>query len=189
MTTNAAGKATRRTPAQVLLESRQKESREKRAAVEQQLVAMLTEEDPITFIKVARRAKVSTWLVYSPGTREQIQEAINKQRQPKQASNTQSAGISSLRTDLALARQEISGLRREREDLRASLRQALGRQLNNLSTAPLVERLNRLAGELAEARASNTELNLQVAALQDDLAAARTSLRRMIREQNTAHST
>jgi cell division protein FtsB len=185
MTTNAAGKTTPRTPAQVLLESRQKDSREKRAAVEQQLVAMLTDGDPITYIKVARRAKVSTWLVYSPGTREQIKEAINKQQQPKQTPNSQPAGIDSLRTDLALARQEISTLRQEREDLRANLRQALGRQLNNLSTAPLVDRLNRLAGELAEARASNTELNLQITALQDDLAAARTSLRRMIREQNT----
>jgi hypothetical protein len=135
-------------------------------------------------IKVARRAKVSTWLVYSPGAREQIQEAITKQRQPKQTT-TQPAGIESLRTDLALARQEISALRREREVLRTSLRQALGRQLNNLSTAPLVDRLNRLAGELVEARASNTELNLQITNLQDDLTASRTSLRRMIREQNS----
>ncbi|MFJ6376281.1 DUF6262 family protein [Pseudarthrobacter oxydans] len=187
MTANA-GKPTTRTPAQVLLESRQKESRQKRAAVEQQLVGMLADGEPITFIKVARRAKVSTWLVYSPGTREQIQEAITKQRQPKQT-KTQPAGIESLRTDLALARQEISTLRREREDLRASLRQALGRQLNNLSTAPLVDRLNRLAGELAEARASNAELNLQIIGLQEDLTAARTSLRRMIREQNTDTST
>jgi uncharacterized coiled-coil protein SlyX len=184
MTTDATGKPAPRTPAQVLLESRQKESREKRAAVARELGAMLADGDPITFVTVARRAKVSTWLVYSPGTRERVQEAITKQRQPNQTTS-QPAGIESLRTDLALARQEISVLRREREDLRASLRQALGRQLNNLSTAPLVDRLNRLAGELAEARASNTELNLQITALQDDLTAARTSLRRMIRERNT----
>ena len=187
MTTDAAGKPAPRTPAQVLLESRQKESREKRAAVARELGAMLADGDPITFVRVARRAKVSTWLVYSPGTREQVQEAITKQRQPNQTTS-QPAGIESLRTDLALARQEISVLRREREDLRASLRQALGRQLNNFSTAPLVDRLNRLAGELAEARASNTELNLQITALQDDLTAARTSLRRMIREQNSGTS-
>jgi hypothetical protein len=184
MTENAAGKSAPRTPAQVLLESRRKDSREKRAAVEQQLVAMLADGDPVTFIKVARRAKVSTWLVYSPGVRERIQEAITHQHQ-SDPSTSQSAGIESLRTDLALARQEISVLRREREDLRTSLRQALGRQLNNLSTAPLVDRLNRLAGELVEARASNTELNLQITGLQDDLTAARASLRRMIREQNT----
>ncbi|WHP58999.1 DUF6262 family protein [Arthrobacter sp. KFRI-F3372] len=184
MTTNPAGKPHTRTPAQVLLESRQKESREKRAAVAKQLGAMLADGDPITFIKVARKAKVSTWLVYSPGTREQIQEAITKQRQSEQPTS-QPAGTDSLRTDLALARQEISVLRREREELRASLRQALGRQVNNLSTAPLVDRLNRLAGELAEAQATNTDLDLQITALQDDLTAARTSLRRMIREQNT----
>jgi hypothetical protein len=188
MTTDTTGKPAPRTPAQVLLESRQKESREKRAAVTRELDTMLEDGDPITFVKVARRANVSTWLVYSPGTREQVQEAITKQRQPDKVTS-QPAGIESLRTDLALARQEITVLRREREDLRAKLRQVLGRQLNNLSTAPLVDRLNRLAGELAETRASNTELNLQVAALQDDLTAARTSLRRMIREQNTETST
>lgn len=159
MTMDTSGKPAPRTPAQVLLESRRKESREKRAAVERELAAMLADGDPITFVKVARRANVSTWLVYSPGTREQVKEAIAKQNQPSQTT-TQPAGIESLRTDLALARQEITGLRREREDLRASLRQALGRQPNNLSTAPLVDRLNHLAGELAEARASNIELNL-----------------------------
>lgn len=183
MTTKAAGQPTR-TPAQVLLESRQKESRQKRAAVTQQLGTMLRDGDPITFIKVARRANVSTWLVYSPGTREQIHEAIAQQRQSEQTIK-QPAGIDSLRTDLALARQEISALRHEREELRGSLRQALGRQLNNLSTAPLVDRLNHLASELAEAQRSNTDLNLQITALQDALTAARTSLRRMIREQNT----
>ncbi|MDP9999036.1 DUF6262 family protein [Pseudarthrobacter sulfonivorans] len=184
MTTDTTGKRTPRTPAQVLLESRQKESRKKRAAVTRELDAMLEDGDPITFVKVARRANVSTWVVYSPGTREQVQRAITKQRHPD-AATSQPAGIESLRADLALARQEITVLRCEREDLREKLRQALGRQLNNLSTAPLVDRLNRLAGELAETRASNTELNLQVTALQDDLTAARTSLRRMIRERNT----
>jgi len=183
MTARATGQPTR-TPAQVLLESRQKDSRQKRAAVTQQLGAMFRDGDPITFIKVARRANVSTWLVYSPGIREQIQEAITKQRQCEQTTN-QPAGIDSLRTDLALARQEISALRHEREELRGSLRQALSRQLNDLSAAPLVDRLNRLASELAEAHASNTDLNLQIIALQDDLSAARTSLRSMIRDQNT----
>ena len=122
---------------------------------------MLEDGDPITFVKVARRAYISTWLVYSPGTREQFQEAITKQRRP--------AGRNRVSPNrLALAGQEMTILRREREDLRAKLRQAFGRQLNNLSTAPLVDRLDRLTGELADTRASNTELNLQVAALQDD---------------------
>jgi len=88
MTSNAAGKTTPRTPAQALLESRQKDSREKRAAVEQQLFAMLTDGDPITYIKVARRAKVSTWLVYSQGTREKNQrghqQATTTQADPQQ---------------------------------------------------------------------------------------------------------
>jgi hypothetical protein len=43
-----------------------------------------------------------------------------------------------------------------------------------------------VTGELADAQSANTALTAQVAVLQDDLIAARTSLRKMIHDQNTA---
>lgn len=174
-----------RTPAQVLLDARRKASLDKRTAVHSTLAAMLVDGESITFTTLARRAQVSTWLVYSPGIREHVQAAIDQQRQQDSRTDPRHPGVESLRTDLALARQEIRELRREREDLRARLSQALGRELTNLSTAPLVDRLKRITGELTEARTANADLAAQVQALQDDLAAARTSLRRMIHDQNT----
>lgn len=57
-----------RTPAQVLLESRQKDSREKRAKVLAVVDTMKADGDPITFLTVAERAGVSNWLVYAEGS-------------------------------------------------------------------------------------------------------------------------
>jgi chromosome segregation ATPase len=180
--TTKTGDQARRTPAQVLLEARQKASRDKRAAVLNALTTMLADGETITFVNLARRAQVSTWLVYSPGVREHIQAAISRQQQSNQTEH-HAPGVDSLRTDLALARQEIRELRHERDELRARLSETLGRQLTSLGTAPLVERLNRVTGELTDTRATNAELAAQVERLQDELTAARTSLRRMIREQ------
>lgn len=185
MSANAGDRATSRRPADVLLAARQKASRDKRSAVSRALSAMVAAGETITFTTLARRASVSTWLVYSPGTREHVQAAIDQQRQSSQAPARHAPGLDSLRTDLALARQEIHQLRRERDELRARLSEALGRHLTALSAAPLVERLNRVTGELADARAANTNLTAQVEGLQDNLIAARTSLRRMIHDQNT----
>ena len=183
MSTEARDTPTARTPAEVLLQARRKASQDKRAAVTQALTTMLAAGETVTFTSVAKRASVSTWLVYSAGVRDQVQAAIDQQREDVPV--TRAPGVDSLRTDLALARQEIHELRREREELRGQLREALGRQLTSLSTEPLVERLNRVTGELAEARAANTALASDVATLEEDLIAARTSLRRMIHDQNT----
>jgi chromosome segregation ATPase len=185
MSADAAEPRTTRTPAEVLLKARLKASQDKRSAVTQALTAMVAAGEMVTFATVAKRARVSTWLVYSPGVRDQVQYAIDQQQQVADAPVRTAPRVDSLRTDLALARQEIHELRRDREELRARLSETLGRQLTNLSTAPLVERLNRVTGELSEARATNATLSTQVEALQEDLIAARTSLRKMIRDQNT----
>ena len=47
-----------------------------------------------------------------------------------------------VRTDLELARQEIRRLRSERDDPHKHLQETLGRQLSNLTSAPLVERIS-----------------------------------------------
>lgn len=120
-----------------------------------------------------------------PGPR-QVQAAIAQQRHQHDRSPHRAADLDSLRSDLDLARQEIRKLSRERDDLRARFSsEALGRELTSLSTAPLVEGLNRVTGELTDARATNTELTVQVQTLQSQLTAARASLRRMIHDQNT----
>jgi chromosome segregation ATPase len=178
----AATPTQRRRPADVLKAARQRASQDKRAQVTRAIAAMLTENELITFTKVARRAHVSTWLVYAPGMREQIDAAITQQRQqPSPVDNDHAPTPDSVRTDLELARQEVKKLRHDRDALRAQMQRLLGQQLTNLTTAPLVERINRLTSELAEAQSANQALTTRIEELEDELAGARAALRQMIK--------
>lgn len=178
----AATPTQRRRPADVLKAARQRASQDKRAQVTRAIAAILTENELITFTKVARRANVSTWLVYAPGMREQIDAAITQQRQqPSPVDNDHAPTPDSVRTDLELARQDVKKLRHDRDALRAQLQSLLGQQLTNLTTAPLVERINRLTSELAEAQSANQALTRRIEELEDELAGARAALRQMIK--------
>ena len=80
---------------------------------------------------------------------------------------------------------------RERDHHRQQLRLALGARLDDLAKADLAARVdeltrhnNELAATLTRRNADNQALRERVTDLEDDLAAARTSLRRMIRAQN-----
>ncbi len=154
---------------------------------------MLKEGQPVTFAAVAKRAEVSTWLAYAPGVREHIEQA-RKQQEKASSRDLDSGRIvspSSTRTDLLLAREEVRRLREEVHGLREGMRLQLGRELDHLGGHDLRERLDeltqenhRLASEAREAQTENRQLADRVRALEDDLAAARTSLRRMIRNEN-----
>jgi ABC-type phosphate transport system auxiliary subunit len=149
--------------------------------------------EPVTFAVVARHARVSSWLVYAEGVREHIEAAIK--RQAARPVTDRRAGLNpsaaSLRTDLELARQEITELRAERDRLRDGLRRQLGRQLDAISTKDLAARVDeltrqnqQLADRARQAAAENETQRARVIDLETDLAAARTSLRRMIRDEN-----
>ncbi|WP_406315300.1 DUF6262 family protein [Streptosporangium sp. NBC_01639] len=76
------GAPAKRTPAQVLREARARDSEIKRGRVLKALKEMFEAEEKITFLKLARTARVSHWLVYAEGLREHIKEAIEKQGRP-----------------------------------------------------------------------------------------------------------
>ncbi|MGW6570511.1 DUF6262 family protein [Streptomyces sp. NPDC054975] len=176
-----------RTPADVLAESRRQTSLLKRQRVLDTIRRMLSEGEPISFTAVARAAQVSTWLVYAEGVREHVQAAIRRQEHAPvtAAAEGRRASTTSLHTDLAMAREEIRGLRTERDQLRTAMREQLGYQLDQISNREITERI----AELTEA---NRKLEQEVIKLRPlvghaqelerDLAAARTSLRQMIRE-------
>ncbi|MFG2943531.1 DUF6262 family protein [Streptomyces sp. NPDC048282] len=182
-----------RTPAQVLLESRQKASREKRAKVLAVVDQMKAEGDPITFLAVAKRAAVSNWLVYAEGVREHIEaaragQAVAMTRQRKEGSV---ASPASLTTDLEFARAQVRALTEERDRLRAAVQRSLGERVDAVSVKDLVARIQeltvanqQLAAKLAQAEADGRSLQSELAEAQDDLAAARTALRNMMRDQN-----
>jgi len=180
-----------------LREARRRDSLTKRQRVRSAITEMERRGDPISFAAIARYARVSTWLVYADGVREHIEAARN--RQSTQPAALRSAGLSpsiaSLRTDLALARHEITELRAERDQLRDGMRRQLGRDLEALSSAGLATRVaeltqrnQQLADQSTRLNRDNDVLRAQVDELEADLAAARTSLRRMIREQNAEPS-
>ncbi|BBG04060.1 MULTISPECIES: hypothetical protein [Pseudonocardia] len=180
-------------PGQVLRAARRRDSATKRARVRDAIAELEQAGDPISFAAVARAAQVSTWLVYADGVREHITAA--QQRHQLRPEQERRAGLrpseASLRTDLALARDELGELRADRDQLREHLRRQLGRDLDTLATADLhtrVEELThhnqRITDDLARAYADNQALRARVTALETELGASRTSLRRMIRDQN-----
>jgi chromosome segregation ATPase len=152
---------------------------------------MLREGRPITFASVAREAKVSTWLVYAPGLREAVEEHRARQSDRATTERRPQREASGDATDLALARAEITRLRAERNEQQRRERLALGSKLDDIAKADLLARLDELTRHnsevLADAARQGSEnhvLQARVVELEDDLAAARTSLRRMIRTGN-----
>jgi chromosome segregation ATPase len=147
--------------------------------------------DRVTFTAVARSANVSTWLTYADGVREHIESAIRQQTTRPEPNKMPQPTPAGLRTDLELAREEIRRLRSERDQLRHTIRQNLGQQLDQLGTQDLATRVQELTqtnahleARLHEAATAKSSLERRVAELEDDLGAARTSLRRMIKNQS-----
>ena len=87
-------------------------------------------------------------------------------------------------------------LRAQADELRGKLRLSLGSQLDNLTKTDLVARVDeltdhnsRVLAETHQLRSDNADLSAKATELEDDLAAARTSLRRMIRAENPRYLT
>jgi DNA-binding HxlR family transcriptional regulator len=87
-----------------------------------------------------------------------------------------------------MAREEITILRQERDRLREAVRQQLGQQLDQVSSRQLTERIAELTNanrRLERDVAQLQPLKDRVHELEKDLAAARTSLLKMIRAENS----
>jgi hypothetical protein len=177
--------------------ARQKDSQDKRQRALVAIQALETTGAPITFTAVAKTARVSAWLVYTEGIREHIEAARRRQADhdiaatPSPILHRQQTTQPDLRTDLAVARDEIRRLRAEHDKLRKRLRLHLGAEIEGPDRAQLI-------GRVAELEAVNRQLVAQrdartveadaatrrIAELEDELCAARESLRRIIREHN-----
>jgi hypothetical protein len=134
---------------------------------------------------------VSTWLVYAGDLREHLDQARRSRRQALPASSParQLAGLSpptqvSLRTDLALARDESGHLRTDNAKLRRP-RLQLGAEIDGPSRAELttraadLETVNRqLLAERGARVAEAEHVQRRNRDLEDDLTAARESLDR-----------
>ena len=186
------------TPADVLREARRRDSDRKRDQVFRAVDAMKRDGTPITFAAVARAAKVSQWLVYAEGVREYI--AAAREAQAAAPAHTERAGRTpseaSLRTDLELVKQDNRRLRAEVDRLKKALRERLGTQLEATSVESLRRRIDELIAANDRYRSENTRIaaelddaRAQLCTAEDDLAATRTSLRRMIRNHTSEIAT
>ncbi|MFH8701944.1 hypothetical protein [Streptomyces chartreusis] len=179
----------------VLAQARRRASLDKRQRALSALTALERDGTKITHAAVARTARVSTWLTYTDGIREHIQAARHRQASappPAPTQGTSTITPAGLRAELHLARQEIKDLRQERDRLRDALRHQLGQQLDTLHAPDLTTRIkelphhnHQLADQLQHATEENAVLRGHTASLEEDLAAARTGLRRMMRAENT----
>lgn len=183
----------KRKPADVLREARRRDSDRKRDQVFRAVDAMKRDGTPITFAAVARSAKVSQWLVYADGVREYIATARDAQAaEPTAARCTgHTASEASLRTDLELTKQDNRRLRTEIDRLKTALRERLGAQIEGASAESLRRRIdeltettNRYRGENAQLTTDLEHVRGQLSVAESDLAATRTSLRRMMKTQS-----
>lgn len=185
--------------AAALKAARAKDSQHKRQRTLAALQTLEATGAAITFTAVAKAAKVSTWLVYAEGIREHIDAARHRQNNNHRAigtptaARTQPATPDSLRTDLAIAREQIKTLRAERDKLQQRLRLQLGAELEAPNQAHLtarvadLETINRQLVAERDARAIEADTaKRRVTELEDELSAARESLRRVIKAQNRA---
>lgn len=185
--------------AAALKAARAKDSQHKRRCTLAALQTLEATGAAITFTAVAKAAGVSTWLVYADGIREHIDAARHRQSNDHRgtgtppASRTQPATPDSLRTDLAIAQEQIKTLRAERDKLQQRLRLQLGAELEAPDRAHLtarvadLETINRQLVAERDARAIEADAaKRRVTELEDELSAARESLRRIIKAQNRA---
>jgi seryl-tRNA synthetase len=186
------------TRTQAMLAARAQASRDKRQQVLTAVQALGTAGTPVTATAVAAAAVVSNWLVYADGVREHVEAARRRQadREPGPATvappgRGEPVSQASLRTDLVAARDEIRRLRAERDKLRARFRLQLGAEIEGPERAELIARVatleascRQLAAERDARAAETSHAQRRIGELEDELTAARESLRRVIRQAN-----
>jgi hypothetical protein len=183
---------------QAMLAARAQASRDKRQQVLTAVQALEAAGTPVTATAVAAAAGVSTWLVYADGVREHVVAARRRQADPEPGpasaappGHGEPVSQASLRTDLVAARDEIRRLRAERDKLRARFRLQLGAEIEGPDRAELIARVasleaasRQLAAERDARAAEASHAQRRIRELEDELTAARESLRRAIRQAN-----
>jgi hypothetical protein len=186
------------TRTRAMLTARANTSHDKRQRAIAAVQALEAAGTPVTATAVATAAAVSTWLVYADGVREHMQAARRRQADREPAPRTavppgrgEPASQASLRTDLAVTRDENRRLRAERDKLRARLRLQLGAEIEAPDRAELIARVTsleaasrQLAAERDARAAEASHAHHRIRELEDELTAARESLRRAIRQAN-----
>ncbi|MGY1503698.1 DUF6262 family protein (plasmid) [Streptomyces sp. QTS52] len=176
-----------------LRQARQSDSVTKTTRAREVIRDLLTAGQRVSFARVAREASVSTWFVYNnPEVKAAIRDAMNDQThhgiEAAAAPRSERATPASLHTDLALAREEIQDLKRERDTLKRRVQLALRAEIDHVAQADLVDRIQDLehhnqvlATDLTQARASAERLAKQREESEETITSLRLALRKAIR--------
>lgn len=178
--------------------ARTDDSRLKRQRALDTCAALLANGIPVTFTRVARESRVSTWLVYNaPEIKNAVRAAIAQQAKngltaaPDRVA--QPASVASLRTDLALVRDDNKRLRDQVNKLNRRLEQQLGLEIEGASTSELMERIRELedvtaaqARQLAARDASGSEGAARLQELERELESKNELIRSMMFARNTS---
>ncbi len=177
--------------------ARARDSKDKRERALAAVEALERAGTAVTFSGVAEVAGVSTWLVHADGVREHVEAARRRQADqgvtaaPAAPQSHHRATPASLRTDLAVAREQIKALRAEQVRLTQRLRLHLGAEIEGPDRTELITRVANLEAVnrrlVAERDALAAEADLaqgRVRELEDELVAMREALRRVMREEN-----
>lgn len=178
-----------------LTAARRQASVDKRQRTLAALTKLAAAQEPISISALARHAHVSTWFIYNtPEIDSAVRRAITDQHTRALSSASRKASTTtpdSLRTDLALARREIIDLRNERDVLTRRLQLVLGAQIEQVPHEQLVKRIedqhnqiNQLQAERDEALARATTAEKRCTTVEDELGAARSSLKRMMQQNS-----
>jgi hypothetical protein len=169
-------------------------SRAKRARVLGAIRSLQHNGDKITHAAVARTAGVSPWLTYAGGVREHVEAAIREQAGPRPSTRNSPASTTSLRVDLNWpVRRSASSVPSDQLQRNARLR--LGQQLDQVGAGELTARIHELTTGKAEVEVLLSAKTIEADGLarrvterEDELTAARTSLRQMIRDHSKGPS-
>lgn len=156
---------TKRTPTDVLRESRAARSKAKRRAVLHAVDEMRRDGSEITFASVARAANVSAWLVYADGMREYIEGARIAQAAEFANEPRTRRGASPARLDreLQLARRQNKKLRDENARLKQLLQKHLGDLLDEIASISTQRCVDGLAEGIRQCDAETTRLTEELA--------------------------
>lgn len=174
-----------------MVQQRRKDSKAKRQAVLAAVEAMERTRTPITVAEVARRARVSPWLVRQEPLMTAVRKAQTGSAGQSHAPGETTTSSASLQVERDLLRQENQRLRHELRRTQQRISGLLGDQIDGTDAHSQTRRVNeltdqnavlsRLAGDATqEAHRAKEEL----AGLRSDLEAAHTVNRSLIAQLN-----
>ena len=181
---------------QRLIASRRRDSADKQRRTPTVIADLSSAGERINISEIARRAGVSPWFIYNTAAiRTAVERATEEHSHTatRSSAGRTSATADSLHAELLMAREEVRALRTDRTKLETKVQLLLGNQLEHLPHDTLLARIHELEqiaaelrSDLASERRRADTMTTRTEELQDELTAARASLKRMVQSVSPA---